>query len=179
MVKAKLLDWMPEYYTGNNVKAIQNARDIELQKCQADIERVEGDMYVSTAQDIDLWENEYGIVPAPDSTLLQRQQNMLAYIRGSGGAVTKSMIVTLINSYTGTDATEITEYADASMLRITCHLLPTSIFDLQGMTETLYKFIQAHVGVIIDAIWSYEAESTYNTGVTYRGGYIINPIIRT
>ena len=179
MVKDKLIDWMPEYYTGNNVKAIQNARDIELQKCQADIERVEGDMYVSTAQDIDLWENEYGIVPAPDSTLLQRQQNMLAYIRGGGGAVTKSMIVTLINSYTGTDTTEITEYADASMLRITCHLLPTSIFDLQDMTETLYKFIQAHVGVIIDAVWSYKAETPLHFGIKNTGEYIISQKITT
>lgn len=179
MVKDKLIDWMPEYYTGDNVKAIQEARDTELQKYQAQQKRVIGDMYVSSAQDINLWEKEYGVTAAPDSALIQRQQNMLAYIRGGGGAVTKQQIITLINSYTGTDTTEVTEYADSSILRITCHLLPTSIFDLQDMTETLYKFIQAHVGVIIDAIWSYEAASTYNTGVTYRGGYIINPLIRT
>lgn len=179
MVKAKLLDWMPEYYDGDNVKAIQAARDEELKGTEASQKRTIGDMYVSTAEDINLWENEYGITAAQGSSIKQRQQNMLAYIRGSGGAVTKEMIIALINSYTGTDETEVIEYPDESIIRIICHLLPTSIFDLQDMKETLYKLIQAHVGAIIDAVWSYEAASTYNTGVTYRGGYIINPLIRT
>ena len=179
MVKDKLIDWMPEYYTGDNVKAIQEARDTELQKYQTEQKRVIGDMYVSSAQDINLWEKEYGVTAAPDSTLIQRQQNMLAYIRGGGGAVTKQQIITLINSYTGTDTTEVTEYADSSILRITCHLLPTSIFDLQDMTETLYKFIQAHVGVIIDAVWSYKAETPLHFGIANTGEYIISQKIST
>lgn len=179
MVKDKLMDWMPEYYQGKNVKAIQEARDAELKVMADGQSRIIGDMYVSTAQDIYLWENEYGLEVAQGSSIKQRQQNMLAYIRGGGGAVTKQMIITLINTYTGTDDTELTEYPDDSIIRITCHLLPDSIFNLEDMISTLYNLIQAHVGVIIDAIWSYEAASTYNTGVTYRGGYIINPLIRT
>lgn len=178
MVKEKLLDWMPEYYAGENVKAIQEARDEELKTLTAEQNRVIGDMYVSTAEDIEKWEKEYG-VEASGTSLIQRQQNMLAYIRGGGGAVTKEMIITLINSYTGTDATEITELPDESIIHITCHLLPTSIFNLEDMIETLYRLIQGHVGVIIDAIWSYKAESTYNAGVKLRGEYRINPLIST
>lgn len=179
MVKAKLLDWMPEYYDGDNVKAIQAARDEELKGTEASQKRIIGDMYVSTAEDISLWEHEYGITAAQGSSIKQRQQNMLAYIRGSGGAVTKEMIIALINSYTGTDATEITEYSDQSIVRITCHLLPTSIFNLRDMTETLYKLIQAHVGVIIDAIWSYEAETPLHFGIKNTGEYIISQKITT
>ena len=178
MIKDKLIDWMPEYYTGENVNAIQGARDPELQGAETEQNRVIGDMYVSKAQDIELWEKEYG-VEASGSSLLQRQQNMLAYIRGGGGAVTKSMIITLINSYTGTDATEITEYADQSRIKITCHLLPTSIFNLADMTEMLYSLIQAHVGVTIDAIWNYETDSPINVGFKYKGGYKVDTKIIT
>jgi len=172
MIKSKLSDWMPDYYAGENVEAVQGARDEELQITEATQKRIIGDMYVSTAEDIDKWENEYGVKIAPDEALLRRQQNMLAYIRGGGGAVTKEQIITLVNSYTGTDATEITEYADQSIIRITCHLLPTSVFNLQDMTEMLYKLIQAHVGAIIDAIWSYETETYTHAGFKYKGGYI-------
>ena len=178
MIKEKLTDWMPEYYTGDNVKAIQEARDAELKKAEISQNRIIGDMYVSTAEDIDLWENEYG-VKASGESLVQRQQNMLAYIRGGGGAVTKEQIITVINSYTGTDATEIDEYADESLIRITCHLLPTSIFNLEDMMETLYKFIQAHVGVIIDAVWSYKAETPLHFGIANTGEYIISQKIST
>ena len=178
MIKSKLSDWMPDYYTGENVEAIQEARDAELQAAETEQKRTIGDMYVSTAVDIDKWENEYG-VQASGSSLIQRQQNMLAYIRGGGGAVTKEQIITLINSYTGTDATEIAEYADQSIIRITCHLLPTSIFDLRDMTEMLYKLIQAHVGVIIDAVWSYEVETDLKFGIELKGEYIRDTIIET
>lgn len=178
MVRNKLIEWMPEYYTGKNVNEIQKARDTELARLESEQKRVIGDMYVSTAQDIELWEKEYG-VENPGGSLVQRQQNMLAYIRGNGGAVTKKMIISLINSYTGTDATEITEYADESLIRITCHLLPTSIFDLDDMTELLYRLIQAHVGVIIDAVWHFETNSDLKFGARYIGGYIVNPIIST
>ena len=170
MIKDKLIDWMPDYYTGENTQAIQGARDTELQKTEAAQKRIIGDMYVSTAEDIDKWENEYGIEGS--GSLLQRQQNMLAYIRGGGGAVTKEQIITLINSYTGTDATEITEYSDQHIIRITCHLLPTSIFNLQDMTEMLYKLIQAHVGAIIDAVWSYETKTYTHAGFKLKGEYI-------
>jgi len=179
MVKAKLLDWMPEYYDGDNVKAIQTARDEELKGTETSQKRIIGDMYVSTAEDINLWENEYGITAAQDSSIRQRQQNMLAYIRGSGGAVTKEMIIALINSYTGTDETEVIEYPDESIIRIICHLLPTSIFDLQDMTETLYKLIQAHVGAVIDAVWSYEADTPLHFGIANKGEYIIAQTIST
>lgn len=178
MIRDKLVDWMPDYYKGRNVNEIQKARDAELAGLENTQKRIIGDMYVSRAQDIELWEKEYG-VESPGGSLMQRQQNMLAYIRGSGGAVTKEMIVALINSYTGTDATEIAEYADESIIRITCHLLPTSVFDLGDMTELLYRLIQAHVGVIIDAIWYAEAESALRFGTRYAGGYIVNPVIIT
>lgn len=179
MVKAKLLDWMPEYYDGDNVKAIQTARDEELQGTETSQKRIIGDMYVSTAEDINLWENEYGITAAQGSSIRQRQQNMLAYIRGSGGAVTKEMIIALINSYTGTDETEVIEYPDESIIRIICHLDESSIFNLEDMKETLYSLIQAHVGAVIDAVWSYEARSPCRAGIKLRGGYIVNPIIST
>ena len=173
MIKEKLIDWMPVYYEGEHVNDIQDARDVELQLYQATQSRVIGDMYVSTAQDIDKWEHEYGLNASPDESLLRRQQNMLAYIRGGGGAVTKSQIIMLINSYTGTDATEITEYADQSIIRITCHLLPTSNFDLDDMKGMLYDLIQAHVGVIIDAIWNLTADSEIYYGMRRKSGYVI------
>lgn len=179
MIKEKLMDWMPSYYSGEHVSDIQSARDVELALYQAAQNRVIGDMYVSTATDIDKWENEYGLTVAPDTPLLQRQQNMLAYIRGGGGAVTKDQIINLIDSYTGTDSTEITEYPDQSLIRITCHLLPTSSFDLESMKSMLYALIQAHVGVIIDALWNLEAESNKYFGFKQKGGYIINATINT
>ena len=104
---------------------------------------------------------------------------MLAYIRGGGGAVTKSQIIMLINSYTGTDATEITEYPDQSIIRIACHLLPSSNFDLDDMKGMLYELIQAHVGVIIDAIWNLDTQSNLYFGFKQKGGYIIPAKIST
>ena len=179
MIKDKLIEWMPAYYEGEHVNDIQDARDAEFQAYQASQDRVIGDMYVSSAQDINLWENEYGLTASPDESLIRRQQNMLAYIRGGGGAVTKDQIITLINSYTGTDTTEITEYADQSIIRITCHLLPTSNFDLDDMKAMLYALIQAHVGVIIDALWNLTSESDLYFGFKKRGGYIIPAKITT
>ena len=179
MIKNSLIEWMPSYYSGEHVTDIQAARDTELQTYQASQERVINDMYVSKAQDIDKWENEYGITSAPDASLLQRQQNMLAYIRGGGGAITKDQIILLINSYTGTNNTEITEYPDQSTIRITCHLLPTSIFNLDEMKAMLYELVQAHVGVIIDALWSQNAESFKYHKFVRKSVYTINATINT
>lgn len=179
MIKEKLIDWMPVYYEGEHVNDIQDARDAELQGYQASQDRVIGDMYVSTAQDIEKWENEYGLTASPDESLLRRQQNMLAYIRGGGGAVAKSQIIMLINSYTGTNATEITEYPDQSLIRITCHLIPSSNFDLDDMKGMLYDLIQAHVGVIIDAMWNLTSQSDIHFGFKQVGGYIIPAKIYT
>lgn len=179
MIKEKLINWMPVYYEGEHVNDIQDARDAEFQIYQGSQNRVIGDMYVSTAQDIDKWEHEYGLTSSPDESLIRRQQNMLAYIRGGGGAITKDQIITLINSYTGTDATEITEYPDQSIIRITCHLLPSSNFDLDDMKAMLYDMIQAHVGVIIDAMWNLTAQSDLHFGLKHKGGYIIPAKITT
>lgn len=179
MIKDKLIEWMPVYYEGEHVNDIQDARDAELQAYQTAQTRVIGDMYVSTAQDIDKWEHEYGLTASPDESLLRRQQNMLAYIRGGGGAVTKSQIIMLINSYTGTDTTEITEHPDQSIIRIACHLLPSSNFDLDDMKGMLYELIQAHVGVIIDAIWNLDTQSNLYFGFKQKGGYIIPAKIST
>jgi hypothetical protein len=179
MIKDKLIEWMPVYYEGEHVNDIQDARDAELQIYQTSQNRVIGDMYASTAQDIDKWENEYGLVSSPDESLLRRQQNMVAYIRGGGGAVTKDQILMLINSYTGTNTTEITEYPDQSIIRITCHLLPSSKFDLEDMKAMLYDLIQGHVGVIIDAMWNLTSESDLYFGFRRKGGYIIPAKINT
>lgn len=179
MIKNNLIEWMPSYYSGEHVKDIQSARDAELKAYETSQSRVIGDMYVSTAQDIDKWEHEYGLTSAPGASLQQRQQNMLAYIRGGGGAITKEQIILLINSYTGTDDTEITEYPDQSIIRITCHLLPTSIFDLDDMKAMLYDLVQAHVGVVIDALWMQQAESYKHFGFARRGGFTVNAMINT
>lgn len=177
MIKEKLIDWMPEYYTGEHVKAIQEAREPDLQTAETQQTRVVNDMYVSTAEDIDRWENEYGVVGT--GTLLQRQQNMLALIRGSGGAVTKDMIIAVVNVYTGTDATEITELYDESELRIKCTLSPTSYFDPDDLKKTLYKLIQAHVEVLLDGIFNYEVESFARTGLKQSGEYLLEAPITT
>ena len=178
MVKSNLMDWMPEYYKGENTKAIQDARQIELEGAESGQKKIIDDMYVSTATDIGLWENEYGIKDS-GASLLQRQQNMLAYIRGGGGAITKDMILAVVNSYTGTDESELVELSDENTIRIKCKLSPSSSFSKDDLIATLYKMIQAHVGVIVDSIWNYEADSTIGFGFKYRGGYTKAPIIRT
>lgn len=178
MIKGKLMDWMPGYYKGKNARAIQEARDAEMQSLQNSQDRVYGDMYVSTAEDISLWEDEYGL-KASATDIKQRQQNMLAYIRGNGGAVTKPMIEALVTSYIGDGTVEVIEESDNSIIRLKCEMISTSYFDPEGMIKTLLERIQAHVGVVVDAIWNYEAETDIHLGFECRGEYIVDTTIKT
>ena len=178
MLKESLKEWMPEYYTGENVSAIQSARDEEFKIQQAKQDRVYGDMYVSKARDIDLWENEYGVVPTTED-LERRQKNMIAYIRSNGGAATKEMIKNVVSSYTGSDAVEVVEFSDQFLDKIKCTYDATEEISFDDLETMLYEMMQAHADFVIDRIKISDVTTTLYRGLALRGQFQINPIIAT
>lgn len=178
MLKDKLLDWMPEYYTGENVKAIQEARDEEFAIQKKAQDRTYGDMYISTAKDIDLWEKEYGVTPTSED-LERRQKDMLAYVRSNRSAATKEMIINLVSSYTGSDEVEAEEFPDQFLAKIRCTYDATEELVFADLEAMLYKMIQAHADFVIDQIKRSRAVSHIYKGVKLRGQCIVKPIINT
>ena len=146
MVKEKLMDWMPDYYTGRNTKAIQEARDTELQKYEAAQKRTMGDMYPSTAEDISLWEKEYRITPT-SSDLDTRRQKVLAYIRGGNGAATREKILEVAAAFMEGGYPEIEEFADDFLIKITSVFEDSFKLDIEELRAALYDMVQAHVEV--------------------------------
>lgn len=172
------MDWMPEYYVGDNVKAMQEARDEELDYEKEEQDRVYGDMYISRAQDVTLWENEYGITPESDD-LEQRRKSVMAYIRSNGGAATKAMIRAVVASYTGNDDVVVTEYPDQFLIRITCTYDATEEMYFSEVEKMVLAMIQAHADALIDQVKKSKAVSDLYLGMAIRGQFDINPIIET
>lgn len=145
MIKDHLIDWMPDYYAGRNTRAIQEARETELQTCDTSQERLINDMYPSTAEDIELWENEYEL--SGHGSIQQRQENVVAYLRGIGGPATKETIIALVNAYTGAGDAQIEEYPDEFVIKVICSTQAAADFEnIEGM---LYRIIPAHVSLIL------------------------------
>lgn len=169
---------MPEYYTGENIKAIQEARDKELEYQKDKQDRVYDDMYISTAKDIDLWENEYGVAPTTDD-LERRQKNMLAYVRSSRGIATKDTIINLVSSYTGSDDVTIEEFPNEFLAKIRCTYHATEDISFSDVEAMLYEMIQAHADFVIDRIKINYAESSIYKGLKLKGQYAVKPVIST
>ena len=145
MLRDSLVDWMPDYYTGENVAAVQEAREIELSSIEDDQERIYDDMFISSATDIGLWEAEYNVTLSGD-TLEDKRNALLAYVRGGAGALTLGGLIDIIESYTGTDLNFVTESPDECMDYIYLLRGEIATVDLEGMVAAIEQKIQAHAG---------------------------------
>ncbi len=179
MLKEHLKDWMPDYYKGEHVSAIQSARDKELSYEDDKVDRIYDDMYASRAKDIDLWEKEYGITPTSE-VLEERQAAVVAFMRGSNGALTIDKIKSIVAAFAGDDATtSVTEYPEDFLDAILITYASSVPMDVSVLKENLLSLMQAHVGLTISQNITDEVESALHFGIKLTGGYIRNAPIST
>ena len=100
-----LMDYMPDYYTGDNVRDLLQQPEEQLKKCYSAQEETIDAMQPSTvrSKDASRWENEYGIIGA-GLDILTRRANILAKTFRGVGTLTKGTVKDLVMLYTGQEA---------------------------------------------------------------------------
>ena len=178
MLRDSLMDWMPDYYTGEHVRDIQEVRDSALAGYEEKQQRVYDDMFISTAKDIGLWEKEYEMTPTA-TTLEERRKNLLAYIRIYGGNITAESLWDLVMDYVGGGYVTVTEYPDDFLLKIVCIYRATADLDVGDLRATILDTVQAHVAIRLDISKIAEAKTSLHFGLKLRGSFTVASLIST
>lgn len=105
---------------------------------------------------LDLWEEQYGIVPDPTFTYQQRRDNILGYLL-SEGKVTPYALEMLVSGFTGLE-TEVLENVSKNKFKV---IIRGYVRDLTPIYKAINTWKQSHL--IYELVTSELEETTMNT----------------
>lgn len=147
-----LRDYLPDYYDHEGKAAeLLNDQEIELRKIEAGREIIEKDLDPMTAIHIELWENEFGIVPGATDTLEERRQRVQVAMLGRG-TYTKKAAADIGYLYTNHVAT-IGEDPDNFLVIYHFDGTERTVTGYEDLVSALLRLMPAHATVTYEFHW--------------------------